>query len=217
MDKINTIKINGKKYRIDSTLPPVTEADNGKVLMVVDGEWCAVTMAEDEPVDISFTITGTDMYGGQVDISDTVTSGTTWAEWCAEQNTIATAGGCPFDLWTNTDGVFNNGGNYNVVDSNGNYVLWDSEILAENYGVPFISPSITFTVEGKPYTAVEGTTWGAFVEEHSDVYSIATSCMDGHDGCVRVKANGKHIYSVQEGDLCLSTTVLINGRSYIES
>lgn len=50
MKHIKKIKINGKEYGVGGVLPSVTEADNGKVLMVVNGAWCAVTMAESEVV-----------------------------------------------------------------------------------------------------------------------------------------------------------------------
>lgn len=68
------------------------------------------------------------------DKTDTVASGTTWAEWCAEQNVPAIDAGVG-EVWLNSGGyVYNRIDTFYFADSNGNKVLWDSEIVGGEYG-----------------------------------------------------------------------------------
>ena len=68
-----------------------------------------------------------------LDYADTVEKGTTWAEWCAKMNEAAIAAGVG-EIWVNAGGyVSNNMDGFVVKDSNGNKVLWDSEIVSGEY------------------------------------------------------------------------------------
>lgn len=65
----------------------------------------------------------------------TVASGTTWGEWCAEDNIRQTEAGYPMgDYWRSRDGyVYDACNSYYVYDSNGNQVLWTDEIVNDTY------------------------------------------------------------------------------------
>ena len=69
--------------------------------------------------------------------NDTVPYGTTWGEWCDDYNSKLDPGFIENMglMWINDSGyVWNNAYSSFVKDSNGNKVLWDSEIVAGNYG-----------------------------------------------------------------------------------
>lgn len=106
--------------------------------------------------------------------------GITWSQWCADQNYKHTEQtGESYALWENRDGyVYNTVHCCNVIDSNGNKVLWTDKIIAGNYDNCEVLVVVNF-YRGELHDpvifsmrVVPGTTWGDWCEKENNTISF---------------------------------------------
>ena len=134
----------------------------------------------------------------------------TWSDWCSYQNSIEGS------AWKDNEGfVCHDALSYDIYDRNGNKVFWNAEIVAGYYNnEPF--SIITFTIDGVSYTAIEGQTWGDWVEEHSDEFQVG-----GHPAVsngITKKPDGMVAVCTLTGGMrspVNTTDIIVDGYAYV--